>query len=99
MLSIQYFFIFYSDLSIFGQFSSKFVIRKIGFFFFQKKKFRVGPEFLGSVGEPETQLFVYVILSFPPLDYQPERADNLKSCILNGEKLSPACDVIAPWKL
>ena len=32
------------------------MIRKIGFFFL-KKKFRVGPEFLGSVGEPETQVF------------------------------------------
>ena len=38
------------------------MIRKIGFFFFLEKKFRVGPEFSGSVGEPETQVFFYLAL-------------------------------------
>ena len=28
-------------------------------FFFLEKKFRVGPEIFGSVGEPETQLFFF----------------------------------------
>ena len=32
------------------------------FFFFLKKKYRVGPEFFGSVGEPETQLFFFLAL-------------------------------------
>ena len=29
------------------------------FFFFLEKKSRVGPEIFGSVGEPETQLFLF----------------------------------------
>ena len=37
-------------------------------------------------------MFVYVIMSFPPFGYQPARADNRKSCILNGERLSHTCD-------
>ena len=57
MLSIQYFFIYFSDLSIFCQFSSKFVILKIRFF---KKKIRAGPEFLGLVRESETQVFFVI---------------------------------------
>ena len=32
--------------------------------------------------------FVYVILSFPPLGYQPARADNRKSCVLNGKVIT-----------
>ena len=35
--------------------------------------------------------FVYVILTLSPFG-----ADNRKSCILKGERLSPACDVNAP---
>ena len=30
----------------------------------------------------------YVIMCFPPFGYQPTRDDNLKSCKLNGERLS-----------
>ena len=40
-------------------------------------------------------IFVYVILTSPPLDYRPAPADNGKSCILNGEALARhgMCDV------
>ena len=33
-------------------------------------------------------LHIYMIMCFPPSGYQHRRADNRKSCVLNGERLS-----------
>ena len=40
-----------------------------------------------SIFHGDNQKFVYVILSFPPLGYQPAQDDNWKIFILNGERL------------